>query len=252
MLKIAFRPASLLPEQLVPSSSPIFIPICSPLPVKPLTHEHLYDPFVFSQCPPSLGLVQTWKGPEHSLMSAHKREKEEAEKVTMLVTWKVLVYGCIRSPLLSIKEMKTCGGGGGGNFLHHFGKKKLLWDCQIFWKRGQCCRRSLHLKVRKNLLRNAWVQFPAGLRFVCSSDPAVSSSIVVGVEREELIRNDPDKSECTIFSVMLAKMEVNGSFGRQVAVKRTFQSPNWKMSRIWTTDLFFKVVIVWLIGTSRP
>ena len=30
-----------------------------------------------------------------------------------------------------------------------------------------------------------------------SSDPAVSSSIFVGAEREELIRNDPDKSEFT-------------------------------------------------------
>ena len=31
-----------------------------------------------------------------------------------------------------------------------------------------------------------------------SSDPAVSSSIFVGAEREELIRNDPDKSEFTL------------------------------------------------------
>ena len=31
-----------------------------------------------------------------------------------------------------------------------------------------------------------------------SSDPAVSSSIFVGAEREEMIRNDPDKSEFTI------------------------------------------------------
>ena len=44
-----------------------------------------------------------------------------------------------------------------------------------------------------------WVRFPAGLRCVFSSaDPAVSSSIFVGAEREEnLIRNDPDKSEFT-------------------------------------------------------
>ena len=34
--------------------------------------------------------------------------------------------------------------------------------------------------------------------FFFSSDPAVSSSIFVGAEREELIRNDPDKSEFTI------------------------------------------------------
>ena len=31
-----------------------------------------------------------------------------------------------------------------------------------------------------------WVRFPAGLRCVFSSDPAVSSSIFVGAEREEL------------------------------------------------------------------
>ena len=42
------------------------------------------------------------------------------------------------------------------------------------------------------------VRFPAGLRCVFSSDPAVSSSIFVGAEREELIRNDPDKSEFTM------------------------------------------------------
>ena len=34
--------------------------------------------------------------------------------------------------------------------------------------------------------------------WIFSSDPAVSSSIIVGAEREEnLIRNDPDKSEFT-------------------------------------------------------
>ena len=43
------------------------------------------------------------------------------------------------------------------------------------------------------------VRFPAGLRCVFSSDPAASSSIFVGAKREEnLIRNDPDKSEFTI------------------------------------------------------
>ena len=49
----------------------------------------------------------------------------------------------------------------------------------------------------------SWVRFPAGLRWVFffSSDPAVSSSIFVGAEREELIRNDPDKSEFTICGV---------------------------------------------------
>ena len=36
----------------------------------------------------------------------------------------------------------------------------------------------------------SWVRFPAGLRCVFSSDPAVSSSIFVGAEREEnLITN---------------------------------------------------------------
>ena len=47
--------------------------------------------------------------------------------------------------------------------------------------------------------RRPWVRFPAGLRCVFSSDPAVSSFIFVGAEREEnLIRNDPDKSEFTM------------------------------------------------------
>ena len=36
-----------------------------------------------------------------------------------------------------------------------------------------------------------------GLANSCRTDPAVSSSIFVGAEREELIRNDPDKSEFT-------------------------------------------------------
>ena len=40
-----------------------------------------------------------------------------------------------------------------------------------------------------------WVRFPAGLRCIFSPDPAVSSSLFVGAEREEnLIRNDSDKS----------------------------------------------------------
>ena len=52
--------------------------------------------------------------------------------------------------------------------------------------------------------RRPWVRFPAGLRCVFSSDPAVSSSIFVGAEREEnLIRNDPDKSEFTIKTVQV-------------------------------------------------
>ena len=49
-----------------------------------------------------------------------------------------------------------------------------------------------------------WVRFPVELRCVFSSDPAVSSSIFVGVERKELIRNDPDKSEFTNNNVVLA------------------------------------------------
>ena len=44
-----------------------------------------------------------------------------------------------------------------------------------------------------------WVRFPGGAALCFSSDPAVSSFIFVGAEREEnLIRNDPDKSEFTI------------------------------------------------------
>ena len=40
--------------------------------------------------------------------------------------------------------------------------------------------------VRREFAR-PWVRFPAELRCVFSSDPAVSSSIFVGAEREELI-----------------------------------------------------------------
>ena len=35
------------------------------------------------------------------------------------------------------------------------------------------------------VIARPWVRFPAGLRCVFSSDPAVSSSIFVGAEREE-------------------------------------------------------------------
>ena len=42
-------------------------------------------------------------------------------------------------------------------------------------------------------------EFQSGLRCVFSSDPAVSASIFVGAEREEnLIKNDPDKSEPSV------------------------------------------------------
>ena len=60
-----------------------------------------------------------------------------------------------------------------------------------------------HAVTNKNCLdldpfARPWVRFPVGLHCF-SSDPAVSSSIFVGAEREEkLIRNDPDKSEFTI------------------------------------------------------
>ena len=42
------------------------------------------------------------------------------------------------------------------------------------------------------------VRIPAGLRCVFSSDPADSSSIFVGEEGENLIRNDPEKSELSL------------------------------------------------------
>ena len=41
-----------------------------------------------------------------------------------------------------------------------------------------------------------------------SSDPAVSSSIFVGAEREELIRNDPDKSEFTIVFKLFSSLNI--------------------------------------------
>ena len=56
-----------------------------------------------------------------------------------------------------------------------------------------------------------WVRFPAGLRCVFSSDPAVSSSVFVGAEREEnLIRNDPDKREFTKERLSSAKFVTRG------------------------------------------
>ena len=58
----------------------------------------------------------------------------------------------------------------------------------------------------------AGVRFPAGLRCVFSSDPAV------GAEREEnLIRNDPDKSEFTIRSSLLCQLIHWQSFQPQLA-----------------------------------
>ena len=50
-----------------------------------------------------------------------------------------------------------------------------------------------------------WVRFPEGLRCAYSSDPAVRPFIFVGAEREEnLIRNDPDKSEFTTLRGILS------------------------------------------------
>ena len=43
-------------------------------------------------------------------------------------------------------------------------------------------------RVRLEFAR-PWVRFPAGLRCVFSSDPAVSSSIFVGAEREENLKS---------------------------------------------------------------
>ena len=56
-----------------------------------------------------------------------------------------------------------------------------------------------------------WVRFPAGLRCVFSSDPAVSSSIFVGAEREEnLIGMIPTR----------ASLRLNGSKIQRVIVGR--------------------------------
>ena len=45
--------------------------------------------------------------------------------------------------------------------------------------------------------------------FFFSSDPAVSSSIFVGAEREEMIRNDPNKSEFTIHKAVSRHLDKN-------------------------------------------
>ena len=61
-------------------------------------------------------------------------------------------------------------------------------------------------------LTRPWVRFPAGLRCVFSSDPAVGSSIFVEAEREEnLIRNDPDKSEFAIMAFVCLLVDCTGA-----------------------------------------
>ena len=90
-----------------------------------------------------------------------------------------------------------------GNPGHLVVEKELTawWKSKIhtqfpLWLRSSVGKLERATRIRKTL---AWVRFPAGLRCVFSSDPAVSSSIFVGAEREEnLIRNNPDKSEFTI------------------------------------------------------
>ena len=79
---------------------------------------------------------------------------------------------------------------------------RLSWKKNCSWQLGESRKftRSSRCGFLAQWLERAtksWVRFPAGLRCVFSPDPAVSSSIFVGAEREELIRNDPDKSEFT-------------------------------------------------------
>ena len=51
-----------------------------------------------------------------------------------------------------------------------------------------------------------WVRFPAGLRCVFSSDPAVSSSIFVGAEREEnLIGMIPTRASLRLKRVIVGR-----------------------------------------------
>ena len=57
---------------------------------------------------------------------------------------------------------------------------------------------------RATRIRKTLDSIPGGAALCFSSDPAVTFSIFVGVEREEnLIRNNPDKSEFTSFSCIV-------------------------------------------------
>ena len=70
-----------------------------------------------------------------------------------------------------------------------------------------------------------WVRFPAGLCCVFSSDPAVSSSIFVEAEREEnLIRNDPDKSEFTFDMPCRTRQDVGDRTGSGRCMRSIEQS----------------------------
>ena len=71
--------------------------------------------------------------------------------------------------------------------------KSLIFPVFVLHWSSPIGRNSVQLEFTR-----PWVRFPAELRCVFSSDPAVSSSIFVGDERvENLIGNDPDKSEFT-------------------------------------------------------
>ena len=63
-----------------------------------------------------------------------------------------------------------------------------------------------------------------------SSDPAVSSSIFVGAEREELIRNDPDKSEFT--TCESAGCEVTQTFRGTIVFQLTMTAVQNKVNGI--------------------
>ena len=70
----------------------------------------------------------------------------------------------------------------------------------LTWLRSSVVRS----RVRLGFTRR-WIRSPVGLRCVLSCDLAVSSSIFVETQREEnLIRNDPDKSELSKKNVFIS------------------------------------------------
>ena len=88
-----------------------------------------------------------------------------------------------------------------GNPGHLVVEKKKKWqldESREFTRSSRCGFVAQWLE-RATRIRKALGSIPSGAALFFSSDPAVSSSIFVGAEREEsLIRNDSDKSEFTI------------------------------------------------------
>ena len=63
-----------LPVQPVPVTLQTPLPICTPFPLYPASHEHVYDPWLLEQTPPSDDVTHWWKPVEHSSISEMNRK----------------------------------------------------------------------------------------------------------------------------------------------------------------------------------